>query len=32
MIVPLGLVLAFREGIHWKNLRHITPNVNGESV
>lgn len=31
-IVPLGLVLAFREGIHWKNLRHITPNVNGESI
>ncbi len=28
-IVPLGLVLAFREGIHWRNLRHIAPNVNG---
>jgi len=23
VIVPLGLVLAFREGIHWRNLRHI---------
>jgi hypothetical protein len=24
-IVPVGLVLAFREGIHWRNLRHIEP-------
>ncbi len=24
-IVPLGLVLAFHEGIHWRNLRHIEP-------
>lgn len=24
-IVPLGLVLAFREGINWRNLRHIEP-------
>lgn len=23
VIVPLGLVLAFHEGIHWRNLRHI---------
>ncbi len=23
VIVPLGLVLAFREGIQWRNLRHI---------
>ena len=31
LIVPLGLVLAFREGIHWRNLRHITPNSNGDA-
>ena len=24
-IVPLGLVLAFHEGIQWRNLRHIEP-------
>jgi len=24
-IVPLGLALAFREGIQWRNLRHIEP-------
>jgi hypothetical protein len=24
-IVPIGLVLAFREGIQWRNLRHIEP-------
>jgi glycosyltransferase 2 family protein len=29
MIVPLGLVLAFREGIQWRNLRHIEPTANG---
>jgi len=23
VIVPLGLVLAFREGINWRNLRHL---------
>lgn len=28
-IVPLGLVLAFREGIQWRNLRHIQPIVTG---
>jgi hypothetical protein len=22
-IVPVGLVLAFREGINWRSLRHI---------
>lgn len=25
VIVPVGLVLAFREGIQWRNLRHIEP-------
>jgi hypothetical protein len=29
MIVPLGLVLAFHEGIQWRNLRHIEPIANG---
>jgi hypothetical protein len=24
-IVPIGLVLAFREGIQWRNLRHLKP-------
>ena len=24
-IVPIGLVLAFREGIQWRNLRHLEP-------
>lgn len=28
-IVPLGLVLAFREGIQWRNLRHIQAVPNG---
>ncbi len=28
-IVPLGLVLAFREGIQWRNLRHIEPTAIG---
>jgi glycosyltransferase 2 family protein len=28
-IVPLGLVLAFREGIQWRNLRHIEPIATG---
>ncbi len=23
VIVPLGLILAFREGINWRNLRHL---------
>lgn len=31
-IVPLGLVLAFREGIQWRNLRHITPNESGSGI
>jgi uncharacterized protein (TIRG00374 family) len=25
VIVPLGLLLAFREGIRWRNLRHLEP-------
>jgi hypothetical protein len=29
VIVPLGLALAFHEGIKWRNLRHIEPGVNG---
>lgn len=29
VIVPLGLALAFQEGIKWRNLRHIEPGVNG---
>jgi uncharacterized protein (TIRG00374 family) len=29
VIVPLGLALAFHEGIKWRNLRHIEP---GEST
>jgi uncharacterized protein (TIRG00374 family) len=28
-IVPLGLVLAFREGIQWRNLRHIEQTAMG---
>lgn len=28
VIVPIGLVLAFREGIQWRNLRHIEPIAN----
>ncbi|MGA3204689.1 MAG: lysylphosphatidylglycerol synthase transmembrane domain-containing protein [Bryobacteraceae bacterium] len=28
-IVPLGLVLAFHEGINWRNLRHIEPTAMG---
>ncbi len=27
MIVPFGLVLAFHEGIQWRNLRHLEPVV-----
>jgi hypothetical protein len=27
--VPLGLVLAFHEGINWRNLRHIEPTAMG---
>ena len=29
VIVPIGLVLAFREGIKWRNLRHIDESANG---
>jgi uncharacterized protein (TIRG00374 family) len=29
VIVPLGLVLAFHEGIQWRNLRHIEPTETG---
>ena len=29
VIVPLGLALAFHEGIKWRNLRHIEPTGNG---
>jgi hypothetical protein len=29
VIVPLGLALAFHEGIKWRNLRHIEPGENG---
>jgi hypothetical protein len=29
VIVPLGLALAFHEGIKWRNLRHIEPTENG---
>ncbi len=29
VIVPLGLVLAFHEGIQWRNLRHIEQTANG---
>jgi hypothetical protein len=25
VIVPFGLVLAFHEGIQWRNLRHLEP-------
>jgi hypothetical protein len=25
MIVPFGLVLAFHQGIQWRNLRHLQP-------
>jgi uncharacterized protein (TIRG00374 family) len=32
VIVPLGLVLAFHEGIHWRNLRHIEENTNGGAI
>lgn len=28
-IVPMGLTLAFREGIHWRSLRHIDENASG---
>jgi len=28
-IVPLGLALAFHEGIQWGNLRHIDPSAEG---
>jgi len=30
-IVPMGLGLAFHEGIKWRNLRHIDENANGGS-
>ena len=29
MIVPLGLVLAFHEGIKWRSLRHIDSSSSG---
>jgi glycosyltransferase 2 family protein len=32
VIVPLGLVLAFREGIQWRNLRHIEETANGGAI
>jgi hypothetical protein len=32
VIVPLGLALAFHEGIKWRNLRHIEPTGNGEGA
>lgn len=28
-IVPIGLWFAFREGVHWKSLRNITPEASG---
>jgi hypothetical protein len=28
-IVPIGLALAFHEGIQWGNLRHIDPSARG---
>jgi len=31
VIVPLGLVLAFHEGIQWRNLRHIQTVPNGDT-
>lgn len=30
IIVPLGLVLAFHEGINWRNLRHLETEVAAE--
>lgn len=32
LIVPVGLGLAFREGIHWRSLRHLEPEAGGESA
>lgn len=32
LIVPLGLGLAFHEGIHWRNLRHLEPETEGTSA
>ena len=32
VIVPLGLVLAFREGIQWRNLRHIEQTNGGGNI
>ena len=31
-VVPVGLVLAFREGIQWRNLRHIEETAEGTDV
>lgn len=31
-IVPVGLVLAFHEGIKWRSLRHLEPETSGEST
>jgi len=28
VIVPVGFVLAFREGIQWRNLRHLETREN----
>ena len=27
LVVPIGVVLAFREGLNWRNLRHISEEV-----
>jgi glycosyltransferase 2 family protein len=32
IIVPLGLVLAFHEGIKWRNLRHLEPEVSSAAA
>ena len=31
MIVPVGLALAFHEGIQWRNLRHLEASNGGQS-
>ena len=30
-IVPVGLVLAFHEGVHWRNLRHLDTSAEGRT-
>lgn len=30
-IVPVGLVLAFHEGVHWRNLRHLDTSAEGKT-